>query len=151
MASRRRVVLLLTAAAAAAAAAALAARAVRRRRRAASSRQVEPEDYDGLDSAVSYSARSIAAARAVETARSDALFRDPFAAAFAGRALKAASARTSDGRIAVRTRYFDDALAVRDGETSSHSAAPLTPRPCAFAGGACGCAGRAGGAAGRGA
>ena len=111
--ARRRVLILLTAAAAAAAAAALAARELRRRRRAA--RQVEPEDFDGLDSAVSYSARSIAAARAVETARSaDALFQDPFAAAFAGRALKTAKARSSDGRIAVRTRFFDDALAVRD-------------------------------------
>ena len=111
--ARRRVLILLTAAAAAAAAAALAARELRRRRRAA--RQVEPEDFDGLDSAVSYSARSIAAARAVETARgADALFQDPFAAAFAGRALKPAK-RTSDGRIAVRTRYFDDALAVRAG------------------------------------
>ena len=123
--ARRRVVLLLAAAAAAAAAAALAARAVRRRRCAASKqRQVEPDDFDGLDSAVSYSARSIAAARAVETARGDALFRDPFAAAFAGRALKAASARTSDGRIAVRTRFFDDALAVRDA--TPRARLPLT-------------------------
>jgi hypothetical protein len=116
--ARRKVLILLTAAAAAAAAAALAARELRRRRRAA--RQVEPEDFDGLDSAVSYSARSIAAARAVETARgTDALFQDPFAAAFAGRALKAAKARSSDGRIAVRTRFFDDALAVRDSYARS--------------------------------
>ena len=108
--ARRRVLILLATATAAAAAAALAARELRRRRRGA----VEKEDFDGLDSAVSYSARSIAAARAVETARgADALFQDPFAAAFAGRALKTATVRSSDGRIAVRTRYFDDALAVR--------------------------------------
>jgi hypothetical protein len=126
MAPRRRVVLLLAAAAAAAAAAVVASRALRRRRRAAgasatAAAAVRPvtadaEEYDGLDSAVSFSARSIAAARAVETARGagDALFQDPFAVVFAGaRALASASGRTSDGRIAVRTRYFDDALAVR--------------------------------------
>jgi len=58
----------------------------------------------------------VCAARAMESARGEsALFHDPFAAYFAGAALLAElrtrdSARRLDGRIAVRTRFFDDAL-----------------------------------------
>jgi methyltransferase (TIGR00027 family) len=49
----------------------------------------------------------------VESSRADALFDDPFAAHFAGTAALEAVARSTrkDGRIAVRTRFFDDALA----------------------------------------
>jgi methyltransferase (TIGR00027 family) len=58
----------------------------------------------------------IAAARARESARPDALFRDPFAAALAGsrgEAVLAASESASGGENAflpVRTRFFDDLL-----------------------------------------
>jgi len=75
--------------------------------------------WGGLDSAVSASARSVCAARAVESGRDDCLFRDPFSAHFAGRAAVArllsaqrgGSRGNLDNRIAVRTRFFDDALA----------------------------------------
>ena len=74
--------------------------------------------WGGLDSAVSASALSVCAARAVESGREDALFQDPFAAHFAGPAavtrLRSAQRGTGRGlldtRIAVRTRFFDDAL-----------------------------------------
>ncbi len=69
-----------------------------------------------LPRAVTGTARWIAAARARESARSDALFIDPWAADLAGtegRARLAASERAS-GRenpfLAVRTRFFDDLL-----------------------------------------
>lgn len=58
----------------------------------------------------------IAAARAHESARSDALFEDPFAAALAGtrgEAILAASEAASGGEnafLAIRTRFFDDLL-----------------------------------------
>ena len=67
----------------------------------------------GLDSAVSFSACTVAAARAVESARSDGLFYDPFAACFAGDEAMRRVARKGkklDTRIAVRTRFFDDAI-----------------------------------------
>jgi len=69
--------------------------------------------YGGLDSAVSFSARLIAAARAREAELGDAaLFTDPLAEHFAGeQALAQARSRTrNDGRIAVRTAFFDTAL-----------------------------------------
>jgi len=63
---------------------------------------------------VANSARSVCAARAVESASPDALFTDPFAAAFAGEhalaRVRARRGRRLDQRIAVRTRWFDDAL-----------------------------------------
>ena len=74
----------------------------------------------GLDSAVSFSSRLVAAARAAESEREDALFVDPFAAVFAGEeALRRVAARGGklDGRIAVRTKFFDDALLAALGRT----------------------------------
>lgn len=68
-------------------------------------------------------ARWIAAARAIESLRSDCLFSDPFAHIFAddaGREMLARSDRAYGGEnpfLAVRTRYFDDMLLayVQDG------------------------------------
>ena len=68
-----------------------------------------------LPFAVSDSSRSIAALRAIETERGDApLFTDPFAAALAGEAalarVRARGGASDYGRIAIRTRFFDDAV-----------------------------------------
>jgi len=69
-----------------------------------------------LPRAVTGTALWIAAARARESARSDALFRDPWAADLAGeegRDRLAASERASGGEnpfLPVRTRFFDDLL-----------------------------------------
>eukprot|EP00898_Chlorokybus_atmophyticus_P000056 jgi/Chlat1/1050/Chrsp110S01560 len=85
--------------------------------------QLDP--YGGLESVVPFSSRLIAAYRAVESARSpdDRLFVDPLAVHFAGaaamREANAGQAYTHDAmaRIAVRTKYFDDAiLAALKGE-----------------------------------
>lgn len=66
---------------------------------------------------VSFTAKVIAAARAVETQRYDALFTDPFAAQLAGQeAIEAAIPRLEEyekqGKpfLSVRTRFFDDLL-----------------------------------------
>lgn len=75
-------------------------------------------DYGGM-TAVGLTARWIAASRAVESDRPDALFVDPFARDLAGTAgfgLRTAMSlgmSTGDGRdphLAIRTRFFDDAL-----------------------------------------
>lgn len=65
-----------------------------------------------LNGAVSSSARSVAAARALESERPDALFVDPFAAFFAGRAFVESVRQRArvDGRITVRTAFFDSQL-----------------------------------------
>ena len=68
-----------------------------------------------LPFAVSDSSRSIAALRAIETERGGAgLFADPFAAALAGEAalarVRARGGAGDNGRIAIRTRFFDDAV-----------------------------------------
>jgi methyltransferase (TIGR00027 family) len=69
-----------------------------------------------LPFAVSDSSRSIAALRAIETERADAapLFLDPFASALAGEAalarVRARGLEGDNGRIAIRTRFFDDAV-----------------------------------------
>ena len=64
--------------------------------------------YDGLDSAVSQSARSIAALRALEKDEPSPLFVDPFAEAFAGEAAmaKARASSRRDGRIAGASPSF---------------------------------------------
>ena len=62
---------------------------------------------------VEATARWTAAARAIETRRSDALFEDPWAADLAGEeGLRWAEARAPEGLapMVVRTRYFDDFL-----------------------------------------
>ena len=64
---------------------------------------------------MSDSSRSIAALRAIETERGGAgLFADPFAAALAGEAalarVRARGGAGDNGRIAIRTRFFDDAV-----------------------------------------
>ena len=70
-------------------------------------------------SPVGMTARWIAASRAVESTRADALFRDPLASDLAGeegvamRKAMSGSMSTSEGRdphLAIRTRFFDDAL-----------------------------------------
>jgi len=62
--------------------------------------------------AVTQSANSIAALRAIESERDDGIVRDPWARELAGaRAMARADARGEDGdkgRIAVRTKFFDD-------------------------------------------
>ncbi len=70
-----------------------------------------------IENFVSLSSQLVAAVRARETARSDRLFTDPFAAELAGeQALEMARAReerTKDSvadRLAIRTRFFDDFL-----------------------------------------
>ena len=67
-----------------------------------------------IPSLVADTSKSIAALRALESDRAprDRLFRDPFAAALAGEdAMRRAIARGGDGgRIAIRTRYFDDVV-----------------------------------------
>ena len=78
------------------------------------------DPHDGLDSAVSETSRSIAALRALEAEQKDPLFVDPLAAALAGRrAIERVRSKLSAGgrrgvgmqdRIAVRTKFFDDAL-----------------------------------------
>lgn len=73
-------------------------------------------DRSAERSAVTGTALWIAAARARESARPDALFRDPWAEALAGadgRARLAASEQASGGQNAylpIRTRFFDDTL-----------------------------------------
>lgn len=81
--------------------------------------------FAGLKDVVSFSSKMIAAQRALEHERSDRLFSDPLAAVLAGeRAMERARERLAardqlatgegrkgmDGRFAVRTRYFDDAI-----------------------------------------
>ena len=76
-----------------------------------------------LPFAVSDSSRSIAALRALESEKDedDALFNDPFAAKLAGEAalarVCARGAKGDNGRIAIRTKFFDDAVvhALGDG------------------------------------
>jgi methyltransferase (TIGR00027 family) len=58
--------------------------------------------------AISASSRWIAAARAIESARADALFQDPYAAALAGDADPHRQAYNP--YLSIRTRFFDDAL-----------------------------------------
>eukprot|EP00892_Ulva_mutabilis_P010147 jgi/Ulvmu1/7504/UM037_0048.1 len=78
---------------------------------------------DELQDIVSFSSRLIAAARAIESEREDALFVDPFAALLAGpKALKRCRARLrkqqlkprttprSVGNITCRTKFLDDAI-----------------------------------------
>lgn len=89
---------------------ALLARLLRGRRGDASSRSSKE-----LPRAVSDSAKSIAALRALESERTDPppLFVDPFAAALAGEETLARVRARGDGdkgRIAIRTRFFDDAV-----------------------------------------
>jgi methyltransferase (TIGR00027 family) len=69
---------------------------------------------DGLDP-LGMSARWVAAARAVESARADRLFDDPWADELAGAAGRAGFSRLNDTSednpgLAIRTRYFDDLL-----------------------------------------
>jgi methyltransferase (TIGR00027 family) len=75
-----------------------------------------------LPFAVSDSSRSIAALRAIETEKGeDALFADPFAGALAGEAalarVRGRGLTGDNGRIAIRTKFFDDAVqdALSDG------------------------------------
>ena len=76
--------------------------------------------WDGLDGIVSYSARMIAASRAVESEREGALFFDPLAKVLAGkRALRAARARAAGTSSDVR----------RPVATGGH--APPPPPPAA--------------------
>jgi methyltransferase (TIGR00027 family) len=69
---------------------------------------------------VASTAHWVAAARARESTRTDALFRDPLAAALAGdegeRWMTDVDASAASGYVAVRTRFFDDELlaAARD-------------------------------------
>ena len=76
-----------------------------------------------LPAAVSDSSKSIAALRSLEEDARRPLFDDPFAAALAGPdAVARVRARNGDkGRIAIRTRFFDDAVldALEGGGTSS--------------------------------
>lgn len=89
---------------------ALFARLLRGRRGDSSSRSSKE-----LPREVSDSAKSIAALRALESEREDPppLFVDPFAAALAGEETLARVRARGDGdkgRIAIRTRFFDDAV-----------------------------------------
>ena len=89
---------------------ALFARLLRGRRGDSSSRSSKE-----LPRAVTDSAKSIAALRALESEREDPppLFVDPFAAALAGEETLARVRARGDGdkgRIAIRTRFFDDAV-----------------------------------------
>ena len=101
---------------------------------------------------VVHSARSIAALRARESARgADALFVDPWAAALSGRGVAnahdaaaststaratgaaRAGARGGDkGRIAIRTKFFDDA--VMDALRAAHEAEPTREKHVVFLG-----------------
>lgn len=70
------------------------------------------EAGNGLDP-VAGTARWTAAMRALESARPDRLFDDPLAATLAGepgRALQEQMGDSSNAAIAVRTRFFDDAI-----------------------------------------
>ena len=77
-----------------------------------------------LPAAVSDSSKSIAALRSLEEDARRPLFDDPFAAALAGPdAVARVRARNGDkGRIAIRTRFFDDAVldALEGGGHRSH-------------------------------
>src|ERR1700704_3036896 len=66
--------------------------------------------------AVGATSRWVAAARAMESARPDALFQDTFASALAGDADPHGKSYTT--YLSIRTRFFDDTLsaAVRNGE-----------------------------------
>ena len=74
--------------------------------------------------AVTQSANSIAALRAVESERADGLMKDPWARELAGaRAMARADARRGEdgdkGRIAVRTKFFDDFVTAAAGKMAS--------------------------------
>ena len=75
--------------------------------------------------AVTQSANSIAALRAVESERADGLMKDPWARELAGaRAMARADARArredgDKGRIAVRTKFFDDFVTAAAGKMAS--------------------------------
>ncbi|CAG9465156.1 unnamed protein product [Pedinophyceae sp. YPF-701] len=102
-------------------------------------------DFNGMSGVVSYSSCMIAASRAVESDAQQPLFHDPLAEAFAGRQAmrdkrarlraeaRAAGAARGDppGRIAVRTRYLDDAVLEALGAATAESIgqgwAPLPP------------------------
>jgi methyltransferase (TIGR00027 family) len=79
--------------------------------------QAELGDLDPLAA----TARWIAAERARESARPDALFTDPLAAALAGEPGRALAERMGGGgdnpTFAVRTRFFDDAITAAVGPT----------------------------------
>ena len=83
-------------------------------------------------SRIAQTALLTAAARAVESRRADALFRDPWADRFAGDAGRAMLERTGSPRptlaLAVRTRYFDD-VALGAFAAGVHTAASLA---CGF-------------------
>mmetsp|Transcript_22065 Transcript_22065/g.61234 ORF Transcript_22065/g.61234 Transcript_22065/m.61234 type:complete len:348 (-) Transcript_22065:109-1152(-) len=83
--------------------------------------------YSGLKDVVSFSSRMMAAQRALENTRPDRLFEDPLAEVLAGQqAMERARERGKateesrrdgaparkgiDGRIAIRAKYFDDAI-----------------------------------------
>jgi methyltransferase (TIGR00027 family) len=67
-----------------------------------------------IDHPISLSSRRVAASRAIETKRSDALFQDTFAEHFAGAEIMdwmknlTRDGTVRSGKIPVRTRYFDD-------------------------------------------
>jgi len=96
--------------------------------------------FDGLDSLVSFSSRIIAAMRAMESERPNALFHDPLAEVLAGRvAMKNARNRPRQdrhilwgNRFPIRVRYFDDALLEALGVLDPSGFSPpwkATPRP----------------------
>eukprot|EP00850_Spirogloea_muscicola_P011406 SM000070S21372 [mRNA] locus=s70:601200:606261:- [translate_table: standard] len=71
--------------------------------------------YGELKDVVSFSSQTIAAYRAAESERPDALFRDPLAAPLAGpvalaRQRARAAAGSNPARFALRTKWIDDAL-----------------------------------------
>jgi len=67
-----------------------------------------------IDHPICLSSRRVAASRAIETTRQDALFSDPFAEHFAGSDIMAwihsssCNGTVRSGKISVRTKYFDD-------------------------------------------
>lgn len=67
-------------------------------------------DLNNLKNIVSHSARMIAASRALESQRPDALVVDPLASIFAGNAIDDSMVQKIAPRIAIRTRYFDDVI-----------------------------------------
>lgn len=78
--------------------------------------------YDGLNGVISFSSKLIAATRAVEAAEEHALVFDPLAARMAGQEALASSRRRAQaapegserkykvGKMAIRTRWFDDQI-----------------------------------------
>ncbi|KAL4447524.1 hypothetical protein ABPG75_004743 [Micractinium tetrahymenae] len=85
-------------------------------------RRLSGRAYDGLSSIISFSSKVIAASRAVETGEEHPLVTDPLAEGMAGEAAVATSRRRAApapegserrykvGKMAIRTRWFDDQI-----------------------------------------